>query len=407
MSSLHFILIALGVGLVAVLALYNHLQERRYRQQVDRLFERGQDDPRLDGGGFPEVDALHDSRIEPDLHLAAEEDESVAPACPGDTDASPFAGGRWGFPERSEDDRPFEDEVAEVAPEPVPTEAEPAAVAAEPAEFEPESPLDAEIEYVARLRFAHPQSIDFSPLLEGLRRISKPMRAAGRRGDGVWEAMQTRGGPAYGTVEFALLLADRSGPVSEVQLDSFLKRLYGFVEEHGGAVSCPDKAMALERAADLDAFCAGVDVQIGVNVVAPAERPFSVEVVTTLVTEAGMTRGADGNYALRDASGLPLISLVDREGAALGGEGDTLITRGVSLALDVPRVAQGVQAFDRMTDLALSLSERLGGELVDDGSRAVTRESLDRDRKLLQDLYARMEQRGLPAGGSRALRLFS
>jgi hypothetical protein len=37
----------------------------------------------------------------------------------------------------------------------------------------------------------------------------------------------------------------------------------------------------------------------------------------------------------------------------------------------------------------------------------VSRDSLDKDRRRLTELYARMEARGIPAGGERALRLFA
>ncbi|NTV95031.1 MAG: hypothetical protein HGA75_06390, partial [Thiobacillus sp.] len=281
-------------------------------------------------------------------------------------------------------------------PEPVP---EPAA-APIPQAMAPESPLDAEVEFVARLRYAQLTAVQFAPLQDNLRRISKPIRMVGRREDGTWEPVLGHGARPYDTVELGLLLADRAGPVSETQLDAFCRRLYEFATEHGGAISCQDKNEAVERAKALDAFCAEVDMLIGLNVL-PADTGFASQDVYELAIQAGLVQGVDGTYSLRDAAGRLLFTLND----GIAGQDES--GHGVALLFDVPRVAQGLTAFDRMTDLGLDLADRLGGRLVDDGGRPVSRASLERDRKSLEVIYARMVARGIPAGGDRAMRLFA
>ncbi|MDD3528723.1 MAG: cell division protein ZipA C-terminal FtsZ-binding domain-containing protein, partial [Gallionellaceae bacterium] len=111
--------------------------------------------------------------------------------------------------------------------------------------------------------------------------------------------------------------------------------------------------------------------------------------------------GADGGFSLRDADGRLLFSLTD----GTGGEEEP--SHGITLLFDVPRVADGLAAFDRMAALGLDLAERLGGQLVDDGGRPASRASLARERQNLEAIYARMAARGIPAGGDRALRLFA
>jgi hypothetical protein len=265
----------------------------------------------------------------------------------------------------------------------------------------PESPLDGEIEYIARLRYAHPSAILFATLQENLRRISKPIRMVGRRGDGGWEPVLGHAARTYDTVELALLLADRAGPVSEVQLDAFCQRLYEFATEHGGAISCQDKGEAVARAGALDGFCAEVDMLIGLNVIPPTHADFTGRRIHELAARAGLVQGADGIYSLRDAEGRLSFTLTD------GVQGADDVAHGLSLLFDVPRVANGLDAFDRMTRLGLELAEYLGGRLVDDGGRPVNRSSLEKDRASLEILYARMAARGIPAGGERALRLFA
>ncbi len=373
MTSLHYTLIALGIGLVGAVMLYNIYQERRSRKQAERLFElREQVDP-VSLTDMTLTDALPDTRIEP--HLDIGEDEQP------------------GF----EDDYPAQQADPIRMPEPArEVEAE-----RSPAGMAPESPLDSEIEYVARLRYSQPTAVLFASLIENLRRISKPIRLVGRRADGAWEVILGHAERPYDTVELALLLADRSGPVSDVQIDTLCRRLYEFATEHGGAVSCQDKSAALERAKSLDAFCAEVDMLIGLNVIAPESGGFSGRAIHDLADRAGLTQALDGSYSLKDASGQTLFTLNP------GGSGAGESVQGVALLFDVPRVANGLEAFDRMTDMGLHLADELGGRLVDDGGRPVNRSTLDRDRQALQGLYDRLAARGIPAGGERALRLFA
>ncbi|MFZ5484670.1 MAG: cell division protein ZipA C-terminal FtsZ-binding domain-containing protein [Pseudomonadota bacterium] len=368
MTSLHYTLIALGIGLVAAVMLYNAYQERRSRKQAERLFQLRDGEPEVSLSEIALHDAPPERRIEPSI--AAHED------------------GHQGAPVPVE-------AVIETAP----MAAAPASVAVPVPDLAPESPLDPEIEYIARLRYTQPTALSFAPLLEALRRISKPIRMVGCHESGAWEPVAGHGTRRYDTIELGLLLADRSGPVSEVQIDSFCRRLYEFAAEHGGAVSCQDKAEALAKAQALDAFCAEVDMLIGLNLLPDQGGEFEAAALHDLATRAGLVQEVDGGYTARDALGRVAFTLADG-GEAQGGAGLTLL-------FDVPRVGDGLAAFDRMTDLGFTLADRLGGRLVDDAGRPVTRASLERDRQSLETLYARLAARGVPGGGERALRLFA
>lgn len=415
MTSLHYTLIALGVGLVAAMFLYNIFQERRSRKQAERIFSLRQESvgPREDPVLSDEIslrDAapaghLPETRIEPRIHLTDEDDGVEL--------------GDWRQPEVAEDEplpgpeSYFVPPPVEPEPEPLPP-AEPVSPpqATRPAPppprtgVEPESPLDGAVEYVARLRYAQPTGLVFATLLDNLRRISKPIRLFGRRDDGVWEPVLAHAARPYDTVELSLLLADRSGPVSEVQLDTFCRRLYEFATEHGGAVSCQDKATALDQARILDGFCAEVDMLIGLNIVSSSGLDFSSQAIHELAMGANLIQGGDGSYVLRDAQGRTMFTLATHD-EVMGSDAALQGTQSLSLLFDVPRVPDGLAAFDRMAGLGFELAARLGGQLVDDGGRPVSRESLAKDRQRLEVIYHRMAQYGIPAGGERALRLFA
>jgi hypothetical protein len=386
LTSLHYTLIALGVFLVGAMFLYNVFQEYRSRKQAERLF--GLADP---AARRPDEVAAGDAgagggRVEPNLGLARAEVEEE--------------------PIRL-DDFPLPEDSGPGAEAQYPDQ-EPAGPYTQPhvQPMAPESPLDGAIEYVARLRHAQPVAVSFSTLLDNLRRISKPIRLVGQREDGEWEPVLGHTVKPFRTVELGLLLADRAGPVSEVQIDTFCRRLYEFATEHGGAVSCQDKAEALERARNLDAFGAEVDMLIGLNVIPSTGQEFGLSTVHELAERAGLTRSADGTFLLRDEAGRALFNLAIHADANAHDGGDHAC-QGVSLLFDVPRVAHGIQAFDHMAVLGFELAGQLGGQLVDDGGRLVSRESLLKDRRRLESLYASMDSHGIPAGSERALRLFA
>jgi hypothetical protein len=268
------------------------------------------------------------------------------------------------------------------------------------------SALDGGTEYIARLKFATPQLANFGPLLAILRRIGKPVRAFGGRTDGAWEALSGHPRSVYTQVEFGMQLADRGGAVSRDQLDAFCRALYEFAAEEGGAVSCPDREEALKVAAELDMFCMEVDVLIGLNVVSADSRPFTSEAMHSLAQEARLSLEPDGTFHARDDFGHSLFTLVNQGDEPFPRDGRGLTTHGVTLLFDVARVADGLAVFDRMTRLGFDLAWRLEGRLVDDNGRTVSEESLNRDRARLGQIFARMEARGIPAGGERALRLF-
>lgn len=432
MTNTHYLLIGLGAALIAGLLLYNFFQERRFRKDADRMFSHSRGDVLL--GDSEPGEGLHDGRIEPRLNLHADDADSGS----GPETGSSFLGTvvhsldrlpAMEMPPEPDIGKPAATQAAYEPPPaprprtpvpppaqpsaartPMPSRVEPADVAEEPiaapASALPPSPLDSALEYIARLRFAQPARLSFSRLIDGLRRLGKPVRAYGLRQDGVWEVISPNPATAYEAVELAVQLADRTGPVSESLLDAFCRVLYQFATEHGGAVSCTERKAAVDRARDLDRFCLEVDVLIGLNIVAREGQSLRGEDIDAVATEAGMVLGEDGAYVLHDERGHLLFSLANQEETPFPPGGVGLSTHGISLLFDVPRIAQGLSVFDRMNDLGFQLAERLKGRVVDDTGRAVTEDSLMKDRQRLNAFYARMEARGIPAGSERALRLF-
>ena len=399
MTTFQLVLIGFGAVLVLGVVLYNWMQERRYRQEVNRLFTP------LEGVAAierPTPIEPETERIEPHIQFDAADDQA---------DPLPAF--------ESHDEGAVQDEpppvvIAEARSEPglatepeaphaSPTQAMPAQVAVE---FEPESTLDRETEYIARLRFSQPAIAPAAALIELMRRIGKPVRIMGQREDGEWEPVAGPSRISYAALELGLQLVDRSGAVASGQLEAFCRALYNFAAEQGGAVSCPDKYAALERAAALDSFCIEVDVLIGLNIVAPDARPFLMSEVHRCASEAGLALQADGTYALRNEAGRVLYALANQAAEPFQPNAVGATTHGITLLFDVPTVPEGLTVFGHVAEVAMRLSKSLGGRLVDDNGKLVTQESLQKIRQRLAEAYASMGARGIPAGGERAIRLF-
>lgn len=431
-TSLHIIIAVVSVLFVVAVIAYNLWQERKYRQEASRLFSTKREDILL---GEAVSTEHHDSYAIP---TRAEYDDAAGwrldqgePSAPMQAPAAePTA--QTQIPPLTERPaqspkgldiqvegplRELEDEglvvpthaetVPMPPPKPTPSAHAVTAAASEPGGFHAESGLDEAVEYVARVRFAHPTVTSYVSLIEGLRRIGKPIRAMGKRPGEGWEPLSGHPSHALEGLEIGIQLADRNGAITSAQLERLCKLLYDFAAAEGGAVSCPDKHTALQQARELDQFCMEVDVLIGLTVAARDGRPLRGEDIHRLATAAGMVLERDGVYYLKDADGRALFSMANQEENPFreGGEGFT--TSGVTLLFDVPRVRDGLAVFDRMTGLGLHLAEALRAELVDDNGRVVTRDNLQKDRNRLADYYTRMAQHGVEAGSDRALQLFA
>lgn len=437
-TSLQIILAVVGFLFVAAVIGYNLWQERKYRQEASRLFSSKREDILLGetvssdrpaaGGGAMAAAAtavtskpLERAETPPErLQPQAKAAEPVAPAAPREAPAAKTLHIELEGPLGEVEDEglvvPSHAATVPAKPKPTPTTGTPPSQATatlkteaprtESSLFHAESGLDEMVEYVARVRFAQPAVTSYASLLEGLRKIGKPVRAMGKQPGLGWEPLGGHPSHALEALEFGIQLADRNGAITLTQLDRFCKLLYDFAAAEGGAVSCPDKHAALQQARELDQFCMEVDVLIGLTVTARENRPFQGEDIHRLATEAGLTLGRDGAYHLLDAEGRTLFSLANQEETPFREGGVGITTTGVTLLFDVPRVRDGLTVFDRMTTLGLHMAEVLHGQLVDDNGRVVTRENLQKDRKRLADYYARMASRGIEAGSDRALRLF-
>ena len=220
-----------------------------------------------------------------------------------------------------------------------------------------------------------------------------------------WEPLAASG--EYQRLRVGLQLADRKGAVSQSNLEEFSTMVHAVADAIGGNHTPADAAAALQRARQLDALCADVDVQIGLNLISRGGA-FPGTRIRALAEAHGLALERDGRFHRRDDSGVELYTLCNMEEAVFSAEGmKEFATKGLTLLFDVARVPEGVSAFDRFVEFAHTLADALSAAVVDDNRQRLDDAALAKIRAQLQALYASMEQQGIPAGSALALRLFS
>lgn len=362
MSDLQLSLLVIGAMVIGAVLVYNWLQDRNYRRKLEQAFGDAPADVLLERSEQP---AAGEGRVEPRLQRA--------PAPP-----------RAAAPERSRASRA---EEAEASPR-----------------FDPELDYVADIEAGSAVAEAA-----IEELLSKVAECGKPARVFGLNAEsGRWQEVGRRSGGRYGRLRLALQLVNRGGAINAAQLAMFCDAVRNCAAKAAGAATCPDTETALRTARELDLFCSGVDVAVGVNVVAEEGGAFSGTAIRELAETYGFKLESDGVFHFRNDQRQTLFTLDNHEPAPfLPEQVKQLTTRGITLMLDVPRVADGAAVLDGMLDIGLSLATALKGRLVDDNRSALSEAGIERIREQLRSIHAALAARGMPAGGERALRLFS
>jgi len=371
MSDLQLSLIGVGIALVGGVFAYNKWQERKHRKLAERVFR----------GDHPDV-LLGKRQAEPAMDEAAAtgEAERIEPVIQPSADAVPVKAAG--------------------------ADEQPAAADAEP----PQELADPAIDCVVRFESAEPIGGGYlwQAQHQALVKLTKPVCWSGvNERTGAWERLTANGAGDYRRLRAALQLADRRGPLSDAELGLFLSGVQRLADEFLAVADVPVRGEMLARASEIDRFCASVDIQIGVNVVATG-APFPGTKLRGLAEAAGLSLLGDGMFHAADEAGATLFTLANLEAVPFAPEEmKSFTTHGVTFTLDVPRVAAGPRAYDRMIALAKQFAISLGGKLVDDNRAPLTDSALDVIHDKIVEVEQRMASQGLIAGGNQALRLFS
>jgi hypothetical protein len=305
-------------------------------------------------------------------------------------------------------DTPADIQAETTTPNGFPEPAEPILPAATTISSAPPAIVDRRIDCIVPLRLAGPLAGDkVVPLAQRLRRAgSKPVHIEGKpEGGGAWELLQN--GVRYEELRAAAQLANRSGPLNELEFSEFVTGVQQFADAIDAAPEFPDMMETVAMARELDGFAAQCDAQLSINVLSDG-APWSANYVQAVASQDGLLLSRDGTRFVKlDARQSPVFMLQFGDTNFLR---DDLTYKGgqmITLVLDVPVADEDILPFRLMCDYAKSLSERIGGRVVDDGRRPLPETALLAIEKQLMTLYAKLEQAGIPAGSPATRRLFS
>lgn len=448
MTELHIGLIGLGVIAVFGVVVYNTWLEYRHRKLAQQLLQPLQDDVLLGRGevgarelpepefseiadagavavpAYAEVsrpertapDAVEPRLIEPkfgDVPLSGERIEPVLRAADDDSESDSFPPA----PALSGPETPLEMPV-NPAPSSAPVSATPeilpvtsGALADASREMaEPLHLLSPAVDYIAAFEAVEPASA--TQILESQRaalsHVRKPVHWFGY--DELaheWEEIRVADGKEYRSIRVGLQLVDRRGPAAESDLTAFHVAMHDLAHELMAIVDMPQRQTALDAAKTLDEFCASVDIQIGINVVATGSL-FPGTKIRALAEAAGMLIDDSGRFVRADDDGNILYVLVNQEAAGFSPDAmKSMTTHGLTFLLDVPTVSHGDRVFNQIVDLAKRFADVLKGVLVDDNRRPLPDGALEPIRRQISQYQSSMAGQKLPAGSRLTKRLFS
>ncbi|WP_126445589.1 cell division protein ZipA C-terminal FtsZ-binding domain-containing protein [Sulfuricystis multivorans] len=386
MKDLQIALIVFGVVLVLAVWLYNRIQEKRFLARKEREAKASAAArAATQSPGEETASPQPAKRIEPSL-------------------SSPGAG----LPEPSfmEADLPLEPESAMPAGEvDLLLDVEEEGIPPVPAEWS-----DGSVDCLVRIEFVAPVPVRVlrEEYHDWSARIDKPVQWLGLdEHSGHWHTLLPDDSGSVKHLAVALQLVDRLGAVSAETLATFVEGMKRLAQRFVGSIEMPETGALLERAQELDAFCASVDLQLTLHVLPRTTPRLSGARLAPLLERAGLRLEGE-RFVASNQDGSEAFALICRAAktfpaahVAANELSDLIFT------LDVPRVAAGAQAFERLLDFARQCATALGGQLADAQRKPLPEATIDIIRSRIVELQSRMRDRGIVPGGVRALRLFA
>ena len=241
------------------------------------------------------------------------------------------------------------------------------------------------------------------------RRIgSKPFMIEGLHAHrGEWESVKA--GQRYSAFQAGVQLANRLGPLNEIEFSEFVMKTQRFADTMGGEAEFTDMIEEVARARELDQFASEHDAQLIFQI--HAQRlAWSPGFVQQHASQLGFVAGViPGRMVIpAKAVGLPpILGLSFDTQAALADDPSNSAIRLLSLTLDVPHVEQSDDPFRRMWYVAQELSKDMEGTVMDDQGYVLSSTALGNIEQDLLALYQVLISRDLAAGSAQARRLFS
>lgn len=237
---------------------------------------------------------------------------------------------------------------------------------------------------------------------------SKPFAIEGQNLDTqAWEPPQA--GQRYNAFQTGVQMANRTGPLNEIEYSEFVMKTQAFADAINGAPEFPEMLEAVAHARELDQFADAHDAHLSFSLRAVGTA-WSPGYIHQSASRLGFVPGTiPGRMVLPAAhAGLPpILNLSFDPQAALAQDPDQSAVRELSLNLEVTQVDRGERPFVRLREVAQALASSMDGAITDDRGQALPADTMDQVGAQLEQLYDALEAREFTAGSPLARRLFS
>jgi hypothetical protein len=270
--------------------------------------------------------------------------------------------------------------------------------------------LDALIDAIASLTVEVPVAAELvlAHLPPSRRAGSKPFLIEGLNAEsGDWEVPAA--GQRYGEFQAGVQLANRSGPLNEIEYSEFVQKVQDFADAIGAMPDFPDMLDVVARARELDAFAGAHDAQLTVHLRARAAA-WSVGYIQQHAGRHGFVPGVlPGRLVLpgQEEGAPPVLALAFDSQAALADDPNQSAVRDVTLSFDVPQTDASAEPFSAWQASAQALSLGMDAAIVDDNGQPLSADGFGAIGGELGRLYQALAARDLGAGSGAARRLFS
>jgi hypothetical protein len=413
MTDLQISLVAIGATVVVAVLSYNKWQEYLARKTIDHALSDSLDDNPL----HPNVTGRNNApleRAEPSFTP-----DFVMPLNPGSHNRAP-TGDALKSPHASE---PSQDHTSQFrsdasvgsssTPVAVGLQATPSAptdangnhravdmMVSAPSAIQKELPVDALVDCVVPLSFgSNLRGEKIIGPIQSLRYVgNKPVNFVGQREDHCWESIQHGG--IYSALLAGIQLANRSTALNEIEFSELIARLRQLSDDLDAEPEVPNMTAVMQSARALHQFVMQYDAQLSVNIESN-KTGWAINTLLIALERQGFDIRPDGRLVMPDGEGGNLFSLSTNMPSTAES------TSRLTLLLDTPCVMPDRDGFGAMIACARSLSHRLDGVIVDDGNQPLSEAALAEIGEQLKTFYDDMQTADIPAGSTRALRLFS
>lgn len=225
----------------------------------------------------------------------------------------------------------------------------------------------------------------------------KPVHFIGQRRNGEWD--EVRLGCMYTELRVGVRLANRNNALNELEYSQFVTRLRDIADQLGGELDVPEMSEVVLVARELHRFLTAHDALLGVNVV-PRVALWPWEQLHMVLKDQGFEVRGENKFMMPDGDGGVLFTL------GVEGNKSAGTVAKLTLLLAVPCVAPLRDAFGAMIGSAKALAAELEGVVVDDTNMALSENAILEISGQVSAFYEEMDKAEIPAGSSRALRLF-